>query len=106
MKEINSIFIANDSPDYLEAVRKRVFACYGYCSITELSGELKEGIYMATFSDDYRILFEDNDGQLNLLLTKTQAYEWDEELRDDSRQQILEEILTFYHKYKAERRRL
>jgi len=75
---------------------KRVSEYRGWCQIITLSGELEEGIYMAVFTDDSRTLFEVNEGLLSLLLTADQVNEWENQLTEEERIQILEEILLYY----------
>jgi hypothetical protein len=43
-----------------------------YCKIEPLSGGYEEGIFLATFNDDTRQLYEANDGELRLMPTKDQ----------------------------------
>lgn len=82
-----------------EGIEKRVSECHGWCDIKKLSGELHEGLFMATFADDSRIVFEDDqNGFLHVLLTKYQTEGWGE-LHDEERIQTLEEILVFYHRH-------
>lgn len=81
-----------------EGIDQRVSECHGWCEITPLSGELEEGLFLATFADDSRIVFEDDQqGFLHVLLTKEQTENWDactiEEQID-----MLEEILLFYRR--------
>jgi len=81
---------------------KKVSEHHGWCEITPLSGELEEGIFMATFADDSRLLFEDNDGLITMLLTKEQSEGW-QELNYGEDIQILEEILLYYMRWKEEK---
>ncbi len=46
----------------------------GWCKITPLSGDYEEGIFMATFTDDSRLIFEANDNEIRLMLTKDQQF--------------------------------
>lgn len=43
-----------------------------WCEITSLEGEHQEGIFMATNTDDSRLLYEANKDRLILLLTEDQ----------------------------------
>lgn len=84
-------------------IEKRVAASHGWCTITSLSGELEEGLFMATFADDSRIVFEEiNNGHLHLLLTEKQAFIWDNDLTKEERTETLEEIAVFYDRYRHE----
>jgi hypothetical protein len=58
-----------------KAMVAHVKECHGWCDIVDLSGECELGIYMATFADDYRIIFEFDSlaGEFELMLTKDQA---------------------------------
>lgn len=80
-------------------IEQRVNECHGWCEITPLSGELHEEIFMATFADDSRIVFEDDqNGFLHVLLTKEQTENWDG-CYVEEQINMLEEILLFYRRY-------
>lgn len=84
-------------------IEKRVSECHGWCEIKDLSGDMEEGLFLATFADDSRIVFEDDqDGFLHLHLTKDQEQRWNE-LYEEERIETLEEILLFYHRYMKEK---
>lgn len=84
-------------------IEKRVSACHGWCHITPLSGELEEGLFMATFADDSRIVFEETyNGYLHLLLTEGQSFIWDIELTKEEQIATLEEIAVFFDWYQKE----
>jgi len=78
-----------------DILRKKVSSKYGYCKLTDLSGEFEEGIFLVTFADDCRYLIDDNDGKISLLLTSDQREVW-EGMTDEERTDMLEEILVFY----------
>ena len=83
-------------------IDERVSACHGWCQITDLNGEMDEGLFLATFADDSRIVFEDDQhGFLHVLLTKDQDDRWNE-LYEEERIDMLEEILLFYHRFMAD----
>lgn len=80
-------------------IDQRVSACHGWCEITDLNGDFGEGLYLATFADDSRIVFEDDQqGFLHVLLTKEQTQNWDECSTEDQIE-MLEEILLFYRRH-------
>lgn len=82
-------------------IEKRVSVSHGWCSITPLSGELEEGLFMATFADDSRIVFEEiYNGHLHLLLTDKQAFIWDNDLTKEEQTKTLEEIAVFYDRFR------
>lgn len=92
----------DDSPR--KELSERVNSRYGWCEITPLSGDQEEGIYMATFADDSRILFEVNDGLLRLMLTKDQEFGWKENLTSEEWIATLEEILLFFLRWKEDQK--
>lgn len=82
-----------------EGIDQRVNECHGWCEITDLNGDFGEGLYLATFADDSRIVFEDDQqGFLHVMLTKDQTQCWDA-LYEEERIQTLEEILLFYRRF-------
>ena len=84
-------------------IHKRVSERHGWCSITPLSGEMDEGLFMATFADDSRIVFEEtHNGFLHLLLTEGQAFIWDNDLTKEEQIGDLEEIAVFYDWHRKE----
>jgi hypothetical protein len=84
-------------------IEKRVSECHGWCEIKDLSGDMEEGLFLATFADDSRIVFEDDqDGFLHLHLTRDQEQAWNN-LYEEERIETLEEILLFYHRYMKEK---
>lgn len=85
----------------LSELWKYVSERHGWCDITPLSGDYEEGIYMATFADDSRILFEANDGVIKLLLTKEQQSDW-EGLAEEEQVSTLKEILLYFTRYTIE----
>ena len=88
----------------MDELSDRVSLRHGWCEITPLSGELEEGIFIATFADDSRILFEQTETHLKLLLHSEMANWWDDPLDglDEYRVYILEEILLYYLRYVEE----
>ena len=79
----------------MDELWKRNSERHGWCDITPLSGDMEENIFMATFADDYRVLFEANDGEIRLLLTKDQEFNWSQ-CTEEENQWTMEEILLFY----------
>jgi hypothetical protein len=85
-----------------KGLAKRVSLCHGWCEITPLGGEMEEGIFMATFADDARTLFEVNDDKLSVLLTQYQGEVWETQLDQEEQVAVLEEILEFYLRWKED----
>lgn len=87
-------------------IEKRVSEHRGWCRITPLSGELEEGLFMATFADDTRTVFEETyEKNIHLLLTEGQTFVWDKELTREEQVETLEEIAVFFDWYNKERRK-
>lgn len=74
----------------------RVALTHGWCEIQSLSGELEEGIYLATFADDFKQVFESDGKTLTLMFTKDQSNIWEKDLDDEERNNTLEEIAYFF----------
>jgi len=85
-----------------ERMVDHVYNCHGWCRIEDLSGDCELGIYMASFNDDYRIIFEYNDGDLELMLTKDQIKTF-EEAGKDALFSTTCEIMVFFNRYLEEK---
>jgi len=88
------------TPNYKEYydIQKRVSECHGWCEITDLGGDHELGIYMATFADDYRIIFEWNelDNDIRLMLTLDQEVTF-LECTNEENDNTMYEIMVFFN---------
>jgi hypothetical protein len=75
---------------------KRVSNHHGWCKIENLSGDYEEGIFMATFADDFKQVFEYDGTNLRFMFTKDQEHIWYKELSTEEQIAILEEVAYFF----------
>jgi thiamine monophosphate kinase len=80
-----------------EALDKDVQDRHDWCGIEFIGGDLNEDIYLAIFTDDYRLVFEANEDRIRLMLTEDQMNqvkngEWSEE----DNKNTLNTILRYY----------
>lgn len=94
--------ITPEDPKWKDMV-EYVKDCHGWCRITDLSGEMELGIYMATFADDYRIIFEfDNfTGEFELMPTERQTEDFAINGEDVLYSTICE-IMVFFYRFMEE----
>jgi len=85
-----------------EGLAQRVNSRHGWCHIENLSGDMEEGIYMATFADDFKNVFECDSKTLTLMFTKNQEENWND-LTEEDCEAILEEIAYFYLRSEVEK---
>lgn len=93
-KKNRSVYLPDLRED--KELANRVSEHHGWCDIQELSGELEEGIFLATFADDFKQIFEYDGTYLRMMFTEDQEKIWDEELTDEERTSTLEEIAYFF----------
>lgn len=69
-----------------------------WCTITPLFNDVPQNIYMATFEDDYRIIFEVNEEEtmLHLMLTIEQEHVWNDDLTGEEKLQNILSILYYW----------
>ena len=69
-----------------------------WCTITPLFKDVPQDIYMATFEDDYRIIFETDEEQtlLHLMLTNEQEHVWNDDLTGEEKLQNILSILYWW----------
>lgn len=105
MEEINlEKFSINTKAFTIKSLRKESEGLHWWCIITPLSGELEEGIYMATFADDSRILFEvpEYEEVLRILPTTCLREWWNDNESPEDEENLLKEILYGFLRYKEE----
>ena len=77
----------------MTALNKSVEDRHDWCRIEDIGGDYELGIYLATFTDDYRFVFEANEDRIRLMLTEEQM---GLATNKEEIQQTLETILRYF----------
>lgn len=100
-KENREQLVMKITPELLEKAKESTSSGHGWCEITPLGGDFQDNIFMATFTDDYRFIFEVDNEEIVVMQTRDQE-ERTNELTIEENESTIYEIMVFFCRWREE----